>query len=85
MVKLNSQEEEKIVFVVEVFGTFAFINDASILCALFWFEMKNKIMIQEENKLLFEQIEIIYVHDVSKQESFFTKDTRSKCLHKIWL
>ena len=37
-------------------------------------------MIQEENKLLFEQIEIIYVHDVSKQESFFTKDTR---MHKF--
>ena len=41
---------------------------------------ENKITIQEENKLLFEQIEIIYVHDVSKQESFFTKDTR---MHKF--
>ena len=30
-------------------------------------------MIQEENKLLFEQIEIIYVHDVSKQESFLQR------------
>ena len=43
---------------------------------------ENEITIQEENKLLFEQIEIIYVHDVSKQESFFYK---GHAYAQIWI